>query len=107
MDKASLVWHGRLFGLVRFVIAPTLLFVSGFFTVDFLLSGIYTWPRTSRVMALTLTLVVLGYEFIYKEQAAREPDGSLQDRLRTLTYSCVVPYAIGGLALVALARLAA
>jgi len=55
---------------IRYVVAPVILAMSGFFTVNFLVSGQYTWPRTSRVLALTLTLLVLSYEFVYKEQAA-------------------------------------
>jgi hypothetical protein len=99
-------WHARFAGGVRLVLAPVLLSVAGFFTADFLLSGIYTWPRSSRVMALTLTIAVLAYEFIYKEQQARHPERPVQEHLRTVMYSCGLPYLVGGLALVALARLA-
>jgi len=91
---------------VRIVIAPLVLLSSGFFTADFFLSGVYTWPRTSRIVVLTITLVVLSYEFVYKEQGVRW-SGSSNDRgLNALLFSCVIPYTIGALALVALARLA-
>ena len=60
-------------GTVQFLIAPLILFVSGFFTADFALSGIYTWQRTSRVLVLTVTIAVLAYEFVYKEQRALKP----------------------------------
>ncbi len=91
---------------VRIVIAPLVLLSSGFFTADFLLSGVYTWPRTSRIVGLTITLVVLSYEFVYKEQRARHA-GLRGDRpLSALLFSCVIPYTIGALALVALSRLA-
>ena len=100
------IWHLRFAEIVRLVVAPPLLFVSGFFTTDFLLSGIYTWPRTSRVVALTITILILAYEFVYKEQRARFPHRSREENVRTLLYSCMIPYAIGALALVALARLA-
>lgn len=73
--------------------------------MDFLLSGAYSWPRTSRVIALTLTLAVLVYEFIYKEQQARHPEHSTDTRLKMLLYSCVMPYLLGAAALVALARM--
>ncbi|MGQ0810539.1 MAG: hypothetical protein ACT4OO_04860 [Nitrospiraceae bacterium] len=86
------------------MIAPLILFVSGFFTASFLLSGQYSWPRTSRVFVLTVTIAVFTYEFVYKEQLARS---ATQDRaLRTVFYSCVIPYLIGALILVGLARLA-
>ena len=104
--KAGL-WHARCANLICFVIAPVLLLFSGFFTMDFLLSGAYTWPRTSRIMALTLTLAILAYEFIYKEQQLRHPEQSFEQRVKRLLYSCVIPYAVGAAALIALARAAA
>jgi hypothetical protein len=91
--QSSSGWH-RLFGqLVRYALAPGILLFSGFFTANFLISGQYTWPRTSRVLALTLTLLVLSYEFVYKEQRTRTGSG---DQARAaLLYSCVIPYAVG------------
>lgn len=100
------MWQDLFADIIRLVVAPILLLFSGFFTMDFLLSGTYTWPRTSRVMALTLTLAILVYEFIYKEQQARHPEHSIEQRVKTLLYSCLIPYAVGGLALIALARMA-
>jgi hypothetical protein len=101
------MWQARLADVIRLLVAPMLLFFSGFFTMDFLLSGAYSWPRTSRVMALTLTLAVLIYEFVYKEQQVRHPEYLFEQRLRTLLYSCVIPYVVGACALIALARLTA
>lgn len=92
-------------GTVRFVVAPLILFISGFFTADFLLSGMYTWPRTSKVLVLTITIAVLSYEFVYKEQQALKPDSSGSDAVRALLYSCLIPYVIGVVALIALAKL--
>ncbi len=97
------------------MIAPLVLLCSGFFTADFLLSGLYTWPRTSRVLVLTLTVAILSYEFVYKEQRARQADLSDEltgaragDRaLKALLYSCMIPYGVGVLSLLMLARLAA
>lgn len=104
LNKA--VWHDWFAGAVRWAIAPLLLFSSGFFTADFLLSGLYTWPRTSRVLVLTLTVGVLSYEFVYKEQRAR-CSGPPGDRpLKALLYSCMVPYALGALTIMGLARMA-
>ena len=88
------------------MIAPLVLLSSGFFTADFLLSGVYTWPRTSRIIVLTITLVVLSYEFVYKEERVRRLGPSDDRALNALLFSCVIPYTIGALALVALARLA-
>ena len=67
--------------------------MSGFFTANFLISGQYTWPRTSRTLALTLTLFVLSYEFVFKEQQAQT--GSSEQALAAVLYSCVIPYGIG------------
>jgi hypothetical protein len=103
----ALIWQARVADIIRLLVAPMLLFFSGFFTMDFLLSGAYSWPRTSRIMALTLTLAVLIYEFIYKEQQARHPEHSFERRLRILLYSCLIPYVMGACALIALVRLTA
>ena len=92
--------------LVRLLIAPAVLFSSGFFTTDFLLSGLYTWPRTSKVLVLTVTVAILAYEFVYKEQRAHHPGLPIERHLKTLLYSCFIPYGLGGLSLLLLARLA-
>ncbi len=106
VEAAISPWPGRGAGATRLVIAPLILFSSGFFTADFLLSGLYTWPRTSRILVLSLTILVLAYEFVYKEARGRYPDPGDHRALRGLLYSCVIPYGIGGLVLLALARLA-
>lgn len=90
----------------RLVIAPLVLFGSGFFTADFLVSGQYTWPRSSRIVVLTLTILVLSYEFVYKEQRARHSGLPGDPPLRALLYSCAIPYVAGALALLGLARYA-
>lgn len=96
-------WHLFLSQALRYVLAPVLFVASGFFTANFIVSGHYTWPRTSRVFVLTLTLLILAYEFIYKDQAARSTS---QDRtFNALLYSCVIPYAVGVLMMLALAKL--
>jgi len=92
-------------GTIRFVLAPLILFISGFFTTDFVLSGIYTWPRTSKVLVLTITVIVLSYEFVYKEQQALTPDSSGAFAIRALLYSCLIPYALGVAALIVLSRI--
>ena len=93
-------WH-RLFAQgIRYLLAPAILAIGGFFTANFLVSGQYTWPRTSRVLALTLTLLILSYEFVYKEQFATA--GSGQQARRAVLYACIIPYAVGGLLMLAL-----
>jgi hypothetical protein len=86
-------WHGFFARLVTYVLAPTILGLSGFFTANFLVSGLYTWPRTSRILALTLTLLVLSYEFVYNEERART--GSSERARSALLYCCAVPYMAG------------
>jgi len=88
---------------IRYVVAPVILVASGFFTANFLVSGQYTWPRTSRVLAITLTLLVLSYEFVYKEQA--ETTGSGQEARSAVLYACVLPYAVGAILMFALWKL--
>ncbi len=86
-------WHQLLSDSIRWVLAPLVLLFSGFFTANFIISGLYTWPRTSRVLALTLTVLILSYEFVYKEQLAR---GLAPERARrVLFYACVAPYLVG------------
>lgn len=93
-------WHAFFTETVRFVLAPLILLCSGFFTANFIISGQYTWPRTSRTLALTLTVLILSHEFVYKEQLSRNES---PDRARSaLLYSCVLPYVIGILVMLAL-----
>ena len=92
--------------LVNLVLAVLLSAWSGFFTLDFLLSGIYTWPRSSRVATLTCAVVILVYEFIYKEHQARHAAMTGIAPLRVVLYACMIPYMLGTLALLALLNLA-
>ena len=87
------VWHNLFAQVVRYGLAPAILSISGFFTANFLATGLYTWPRTSRILALCLTLLVLSYEFVYKEQYART--GSKEQARAALFYSCSIPYLVG------------
>jgi hypothetical protein len=93
-------WHLLFAQGIRYILAPAIFAMSGFFTANFLVSGQYTWPRTSRVMALTLTLLVLSYEFVYKEQVSQT--GSLQQARSALLYACVIPYAVGAIVMLVL-----
>ncbi len=93
-------WHAFFADSVRFVLAPLILFASGFFTANFIISGSYTWPRTSRTLALTLTVLILCREFVYKEHLSR--NGAAGRAWSALLYSCGLPYVIGVLAMLAL-----
>ena len=52
-----------------FVLSPLLCAFSGFHLTSYLLVGLYTWPRTSRVLVLTIGTFIFVYEFIFKSQA--------------------------------------
>ena len=98
--EARLGWHTFFSDLVRFVLAPLILLFSGYFTANFILSGAYTWPRTSRTLALILTVLILSREFVYKEQLLR--NGAPGRAWSAVLYSCALPYLIGVLVMVAL-----
>ena len=86
--------------IVRFILAPLTLLFSGFFTANFLISGQYTWSLTTRALALILTVVILSYEFVYKEQLSRNESPALA--WSALFYSCALPFGVGVLAMLAL-----
>ena len=86
--------------VVRFVLAPLGSCFSGFHTMDFLLSGVYSWPRASRIIALTFAVVILSYEFVYKEQQSHMADGAGSLPGKMVLFSCVIPYMVGTFALV-------
>ena len=93
-------WHAVFSETVRLALAPLILLFSGFFTANFIISGQYTWPRTSRTLALTLTVLILSHEFVYKEQLSRNESSG---RARSaLLHSCVFPYVLGVLVMLAL-----
>jgi hypothetical protein len=86
--------------LVRFVLAPLILLFSGFFTANFIIGGSYSWSQTSRTLALTLTVLILSREFVYKEQLSRNEAPARA--WSAVLYSCVLPYVIGVVVMVAL-----
>ena len=96
-------WHTVFAETVRLALAPVILLFSGFFTANFIISGHYTWPRTSRAVALTLTVLILSYEFVYKEQLAQTATSN-QAR-SAIVYSCVMPYLVGVLIMLVLWKL--
>ena len=98
--EARLGWHTFFSESVRFVLAPLILFLSGFFTANFIINGSYTWSQTSRTLALTLTVLILAREFVYKEQLSR--NAASGRAWSVVLYSCVLPYVVGALMMVAL-----
>jgi hypothetical protein len=89
--------------IIHMVLAVCLLAWSGFFTMDFLLSGVFTFPRTSRVITLTFAVMILSYEFIYEEHRTRFSSITGTPPLKVVLYSCMIPYMVGSLALLMLA----
>jgi hypothetical protein len=96
-------WHAFFGEAVRLVLAPLILLVSGFFTANFFISGKYTWPQTSRAIALTLTVVILSYEFVYKEQLAHA--ASVERARQAVAMSCLLPYLLGGVVMLVIWKL--
>ncbi len=87
---------------VILVLAVVLCAWSGFFIMDFLLSGIYTWPRSSRVLALVGAIFILSWEFIYKEHQTRHAALTGANPLKVVLYGCAIPYLAGTAALLTL-----
>lgn len=92
--------------IVRYLVAPFALAFSGFHTTDFLLSGVYTWPRTSRIIVLTFAILILSYEFVYKDPQIPRALQASHRSAKPLLYVCLVPYLLGSLLLIMLSRFA-
>jgi len=93
-------WHGPFLVLL----VPLVNISGGFFTLDFILSGEYTWGRTLRTFTLCLSLAVLAYEFVYRELQSRYPDWTGQRLLNHVLGYAVIPFVSGmGLLLLLLA----
>ncbi|MDH5574378.1 MAG: hypothetical protein OEY80_02725 [Nitrospirota bacterium] len=88
-----------------FFLGPVLCAFSGFHTASYLLVGLYTWPRTSRVIVLTIGMLIFSYEFIYKNHKSRPTNNWRPSSLESVFYTCVIPYTIGVGALLVLAGL--
>jgi hypothetical protein len=88
-----------------FFLAPVLGAFSGFHTASYLLVGLYTWPRTSRVLVLTIGMLIFSYEFIYKNHISRPTSTWRYSSLESVFYTCIIPYTIGAGALLVLAAL--
>ena len=87
------------------ILAPILCAFSGFHAASYLLAGLYTWPRTSRVLVLTVGMFIFSYEFIFNHNGPPLTSGKILSQKEWVLYSCVIPYAIGAGALVIIAEL--
>lgn len=76
-------------------LAPVLCAFSGFHGASYLLAGVYTWPRTSRVIVLTVGMLIFAYEFIFKHASPPLASGKIFSRKTWVLYACVIPYMIG------------
>ena len=78
-----------------YVLSPLLCFFSGFHLTSYLLVGLYTWPRTSRVLVLTLGSLIFVYEFIYKSQAPQFASGKAWSQGEWVLYTSLIPFVCG------------
>jgi hypothetical protein len=83
-------------------VVPIVHAAGGFFILDFLLSGQYTWGRTLRTFVLFLSNLILAYEFVYRDLKTQHPEWP-GNRLKqcVMGYS-VIPFAVGMAALLLL-----
>jgi hypothetical protein len=99
-------FHRLSASFLYFFLAPVLCAFSGFHTASYLLVGLYTWPRTSRVIVLTIGMLIFSYEFIFKNHLSRPTSTWSYSSLESVLYTCVIPYIIGAGALLVLAGMA-
>ncbi len=90
-------WNGAFLVLV----VPIVNVSGGFFTLDFILSGQYTWGRTLRTFTLCLSLLVLAYEFVYRDLQQRHPEWTGRRLLNHVLGYSVIPF-FSGMALLLL-----
>lgn len=57
------------------------------------------------MLVLTLAIGILSYEFVYKEQRERTATEGTSSPMRAVLFSCVIPYMVGSMALMALAAI--
>ena len=78
-----------------FVFSPVLCAFSGFHLTSYLLVGLYTWPRTSRTLVLTVSTFIFVYEFIYKSQGPQFSSKKTWSQGEWVLYTSMIPFAIG------------
>src|SRR5438067_9040780 len=89
-------------GFFLVVLVPIYHAVGGFFVLDFVLSGQYTWGRTMRTFVLLLSNLVLAFEFVYRDLCASHPDWAHRRVLNSVLTYCVIPFTVGMAALLIL-----
>ncbi len=92
----------RLGNVFLLVVVPTVHATGGFFILDFLLSGQYTWGRTLRTFVLFLSNLILAYEFVYRDLQARHPEWPERRLFKSVVGYSVIPFAVGMAALLVL-----
>lgn len=85
------------------VLAPIVCAFSGFHAASYLLAGLYTWPRTSRVLVLIAGMLIFSYEFIFKQTAPPLASGKTLPPKTWVLYTCMIPFVIGAGALAIMA----
>ena len=78
-----------------FVLSPVLCAFSGFHLTSYLLVGLYTWPRTSRTLVLTIGTLIFVYEFIFKSQAPQFGSGKALTQGEWVLYISLIPFVCG------------
>ena len=78
-----------------YALSPVLCAFSGFHMTSYLLVGLYTWPRTSRTIVLTVGTLIFVYEFIFKSQAPQFASGKLWSQGEWVLYTSVIPFVCG------------
>ena len=99
--EQTAVWQ-RLGGFLLVVVIPVYHAVGGFFILDFVLSGQYTWGRTLRTFVLVLSNLVLGFEFVYRDLQTQHPEWPGNRLMKSVMTYSVIPFVVGMGALLAL-----
>ena len=76
-------------------LSPILCAFSGFHAASYLLTGLYTWPRTSRVLVLLAGMFIFSYEFIYRHEGPALFSGKKLSQNEWILYTCIIPYCLG------------
>jgi hypothetical protein len=77
------------------VVIPLFHAVGGYFVLQFVLSGDYTWGRTLRTFALLMGNLVMGYEFVYRDLQAAHPEWSSALLKKSVMKYSVIPVSVG------------
>lgn len=92
--ESTATWR-RLGDFFLTVCIPIFHWTGGFFLLEFVLSGQYTWGRTLRTFALVMGNVVMAYEFVYREQETLHPEWPQRLLVKTVLRYSVGPFALG------------